>query len=100
MELEQLLQERLDVVYDSMLAILKKEPMGYIYDQDVGLDCDGFVLLSTTCGQVDGCHQLSCGLDGGELVQFCPEWDELYGEYQKITLEGKPLNACLVFGNH
>ena len=58
MELEQLLQERLDVVYDSMLAILKKEPMGYIYDQDVGLDCDGFVLGTDSMSQCDtGVHE-------------------------------------------
>ena len=93
--LEQRLQKRLDAVYNSMLEILQNDPMGYIYEN---FDESGFTLLSTTCGYLDDDHYLNCDLDGGEIVEFYPEWDELYKEYQQITLEAEQLNACLVFG--
>ena len=54
--------------------------MGYIYEN------------------FDDDHYLNCDLDGGKMVEFYPEWDELYKEYQQITLEAEQLNACLVFG--
>ena len=93
--LEQRLQKRLDAVYNSMLEILQNDPMGYIYEN---FDESGFTLLSTTCGYLDDDHYLNCDLDGGEIVEFYPEWDVLYKEYQQITLEADQLNACLTFG--
>ena len=95
-EEEQRLQKCLDAVYNSMLEILRNDPMGYVYDDD--LDESGFTLLSTTCGVVDNNYDLSCDLDGGELVEYYPEWEELYKEYQKINIEAEQLNVCLDFG--
>ena len=89
------LQGRLDAVYNSMLSILQNDPMGYQYED---FDESGFILLSTTCGVVDCDHYINCDLDGGEVAEFYPEWEELYKEYHKITLEAEQLNINLVFG--
>ena len=93
--LEQRLQARMDAVYKSMLSILQNDPMGYQYED---FDESGFILLSTTCGVVDYDHSIDCNLDGGEVADNYPQWDELYKEYQQITLEADQLNACLAFG--
>jgi hypothetical protein len=93
--LKKSLQGRLDVVYNSMLSILQNDPMGYQYED---FDESGFILLSTTCGVVDYDHYIGCDLDGGEVAECYPEWEELYKEYHKITLEAEQPNINLVFG--
>ena len=99
------LQEQLSTVYAEMIELLEDQPMGNIFDANMGLDKSGFVMDSTTCGQPDGAYHVCHNLDGDshycsmdEWNDCVPEWEELYSTYLEIQEQAEEMNITLDFG--
>ena len=98
------LQEQLSTVYADMIELLEDQPMGNIFDANMGLDKSGFVMDSTTCGQPDGAYHVCHNLDGDshycsmdEWNDCVPEWEELYSTYLEIQEQAEEMNITLDF---